>query len=67
VPRKAAAFLDALAASLPLPDARLLAAAYRAQARLRVANICEIADALRELVQLLLDDESWQHWEATRQ
>ncbi|HMF27280.1 MAG TPA: hypothetical protein VKE42_00825, partial [Candidatus Cybelea sp.] len=63
VPREAAAFLDALAASLPLPDARLLAAAYRAQARLSVANICEIADALRELVQLLLDDESWQHWE----
>jgi hypothetical protein len=44
--------------------------AYRAQARLSVSNIREIPAALRELIRLLLDDQTtppetppggWQH------
>jgi hypothetical protein len=47
----AAAFFDALAAiDLPLPDARVLATAFRAQAKLSPANVREVADALNKLL-----------------
>jgi hypothetical protein len=59
-------FFKALAAiDLPLPDAHQLAAAFSRQSVLTVPRLLKIADALRELIALLLPDMpppgGWQH------
>jgi hypothetical protein len=54
----AIAFFDWLAVELPLPDAHVLAKAFRAQSRVSIANVRELVAALQELVAYLLDDEA---------